>query len=68
MFQCPKCGAGTSKIRLVGANPVKMLIRKVFLTCTDCGRSFTMRGEGMKFNENVMRVGNNSKLGDNNGI
>lgn len=65
MFQCknPECGAGSSRLRLMGASPVKMEIRKAFLVCRDCGKAFTLRGNGMQFNESVLRVANNPRGG-----
>jgi hypothetical protein len=59
MFSCPKCNAGASRLRLIGASPVKMAIRKIYLTCVDCKSGFTLRGNGMNFNEEVLRVSNN---------
>jgi transcription elongation factor Elf1 len=48
-----------AQLRLLGASPVKMAVRKVFLTCTWCGKSFTVRGNGMEFNADVLTVSNN---------
>jgi hypothetical protein len=58
-FVCPRCQAGASRLRLIGASPAKMEERKVFLACTDCNSRFTLRGNGLRFNIEVLRVGNN---------
>ena len=61
MFECknPACNAGPSGLRLIGASPVKMEVRKVFLRCTKCGKGFTLRGNGIDFNAQVLTVSNN---------
>ena len=61
MFECPSCKAGASRLRLIGASPVKMAVRKVYLECRDCDSAFTLRGGGMNFNEDVLRVSNNKR-------
>ena len=63
MFACPKCHAGSASLRLMGASPAKMTIRKVFLRCTSCKSAFTLRGNGMQFNESILRVANNPRGG-----
>lgn len=63
MFQCPKCHSGSSRLRLVDASPEKMPVRKVGLHCRDCKSWFTLRGNGMAFNESILRVANNPRGG-----
>ena len=66
MFECPnpECKAGPSRLRVIAASPVKMEVRRIFLRCVDCDSQFTIRGNGVDFNVEVLRVGNNPRRSD----
>ena len=60
MFKCRKCGAGSSRMKLLSATSSKEEIRKITLRCIDCGSGQTERGGGLEFNGDVLIVANNT--------